>query len=353
MSEVSAHSVFRDRFGGGIPLEIAVLQKCRNTTGVVRMLDWYEHATAFVIVMERPERCQDLFDYITCQGRIAEGLAKNFFKQILDTVIACAWKGILHRDGKDENVVINLQTGSVKLIDFGCAILFRGNSAPLTHFERIPLYSPPQWIMFSRYDGLQVAVWSLGILRYDMVCGDVPFHSEREIIWKGSLSWSFYVSTYCRDLVERCLRHNPRSRCALDAILDNPWMDDSDLSLPISAITHSRAGHEMPNINVLHQLHTKLSVDKPLIADPFGENADNGSSPLANSVNHAFPSMTIFGQVLQPLMKPSDNFSCHHHRPTFRCYAHPHLCSPCGSAKAQTHVRGRLGVGKHDNYLYR
>ncbi|KHN88173.1 Serine/threonine-protein kinase pim-1 [Toxocara canis] len=186
----------KDRFGGGIPLEIAVLQKCQNITGVVRMLDWYELATAFVIVMERPERCQDLFDYITCHGRIAEGLAKNFFKQIVVTVIACAWKGILHRDIKDENVVIDLQTGRVKLIDFGCAIFFRGNNVPLTHFEGTPLYSPPEWIMFSRYDGLQAAVWSLGILLYDMVCGDVPFHSEREIVWKGSLSWPFYVSAH-------------------------------------------------------------------------------------------------------------------------------------------------------------
>ncbi|VDM50721.1 unnamed protein product [Toxocara canis] len=162
LSEANAQSVFKDRFGGGIPLEIAVLQKCQNITGVVRMLDWYELATAFVIIVV--------------------------------AVIVCAWKGILHRDIKDENVVIDLQTGLVKLIDFGCAIFFRGNNVPLTHFEGTPLYSPPEWIMFSRYDDLQGAVWSLGILLYDMVCGDVPFHSEREIVWKGSLSWPFYVS---------------------------------------------------------------------------------------------------------------------------------------------------------------
>ena len=32
-------------------------------------------------------------------------------------------KGIIHRDYKDENVLINPQTLEIKIIDFGCAIL--------------------------------------------------------------------------------------------------------------------------------------------------------------------------------------------------------------------------------------
>lgn len=78
------NNFFQDCGGGGIPLEISVLQHCQDVPGVVRLLDWYERANGFMIVMERPEPGQDLFDYITHHGPLTEDLAKNFFKQVMN-----------------------------------------------------------------------------------------------------------------------------------------------------------------------------------------------------------------------------------------------------------------------------
>ena len=102
---------------------------------------------------------------------------------------------VLHRDLKDENVVIDLLTGEIRLIDFGAATLlkqtcyqdFQGSSSVTFHFQKrikfpgTRLYCPPEWFLHSLYFAKEAATWSLGVLLYNMLNGRLPFLNEKDI----------------------------------------------------------------------------------------------------------------------------------------------------------------------------
>lgn len=111
--------------GHQVPLEICLLKKVSACAGVIKMFEWYEMKNYFVIVMEKPEHVQDLFDFITEKGALDEETSRKFLRQIVETLIAIHKNGVVHRDIKDENILIDLKTGELKLIDFGSGAFLR------------------------------------------------------------------------------------------------------------------------------------------------------------------------------------------------------------------------------------
>lgn len=206
-----------------VPMEICLLKKLQSVRGVVQILDFYEKPDSFVLVMERPEPVKDLFDYITEKGPLTETVARDFFLQIVKTIQEVHKCGVVHRDIKDENILVDLKTGTLKLIDFGSGAFLKDGI--YTDFDGTRVYSPPEWVRHHRYTAEAMTVWSLGILLYDMVCGDIPFEHDEQIV-KASVTFAskLNLSVDVQDLIKQCLSVKPVERPSLQGLLEHAWL---------------------------------------------------------------------------------------------------------------------------------
>jgi len=213
--------------GRRVPMELKLLHSVQAVEGVIKLIDFYERGDSFIFVMEKPENTKDLFDVITDKKFLEEDIARNFFRQIVETVLACHDKGVIHRDIKDENILVELTTGKIKLIDFGSGAQIKEEA--YSDFDGTRVYAPPEWILTSRYFGIPATVWSLGVLLFDMVCGDIPFENDEQICL-AKLEFRKQISESCQDLVRSCLKVKPLDRIDLPDILNHPWMSGTNFS---------------------------------------------------------------------------------------------------------------------------
>lgn len=120
----------RDRRLGTVPLEIHVLDYLRRDglrhPNIVEMTDFFEDDINYYIEMiPHGLPGMDLFDYIELKVNMDEDECRSIFIQVARALHHLHTKaGVVHRDIKDENVVLDGE-GNIKVIDFGSAAYIR------------------------------------------------------------------------------------------------------------------------------------------------------------------------------------------------------------------------------------
>jgi serine/threonine protein kinase len=169
----------------------------------------------------------ELFRYIIDHERLDEATAATVFRQIA-CAIACAHAAsVAHRDLKPENILIT-QFPQVKVGDFGF-VGFVSDSQLMKTFCGSPVYCAPECLSHVEYDGRKSDIWSLGVILYAMVTGQLPWNVSNTAqmlrsIMKAIFTIPRYVSMQCRELILSMMCAKPSERITIQKVLEHPWL---------------------------------------------------------------------------------------------------------------------------------
>lgn len=223
---------------GSIPNEIKVMAAMSEwpQANVIQLFDFFEDADFFHVEMEpHGDPGFDLFDLIEMKQEMGEATLRELFRQVLAAVVHLHEHDIVHRDIKDENVIVDLGAmeggdceRAVKLIDFGSSAFTA--QGPFDLFVGTLDYAAPEVLAGQPYEGRPQDVWALGILLYTLVYKENPFYNVDEIM-ERDLRVPFVLSRESIHLVMKMLTRNVRKRPTAREVWEHPWVQGGRLTV--------------------------------------------------------------------------------------------------------------------------
>ncbi|CAJ0858976.1 8195_t:CDS:10 [Entrophospora sp. SA101] len=196
-----------DQLLGTVPLEIHILHTLRGipNPNIVQMVDYFEDKDHYYIEMGLHGAGMDLFDYIELNTKMPESEIKSIFRQIARAIQHLHNHKIVHRDIKDENVILD-ENNNIQLIDFGSSAYIKEGKKYDTFCGTVD-YAAPEVLIGKKYDGPPQDIWALGILLYTLIYKENPFYNIDEII-AGDLRIPYILSEGSIDLVKKMLERD-------------------------------------------------------------------------------------------------------------------------------------------------
>ncbi|KAG9282005.1 serine/threonine-protein kinase SIK2 [Astyanax mexicanus] len=258
-------------------LDAANLEKIYREVEIMKLLD-HPHIIKLYQVMETKNMLYlvteyakngEIFDYLASRGRLSEADARRKFWQILSAVEYCHERGIVHRDLKAENLLLDAHM-NIKIADFGFGNFFRPGE-PLATWCGSPPYAAPEVFEGQQYEGPQLDIWSMGVVLYVLVCGALPFDGPslpvlRQRVLEGRFRIPYFMTEDCEHLIRRMLVLDPAKRLSLSQIREHRWMvQEMPSQRPVlyrqGVATDSKAGLGEHSEQVLRLMHS-LGIDQ-------------------------------------------------------------------------------------------
>ncbi|GAB0492354.1 hypothetical protein MMPV_003616 [Pyropia vietnamensis] len=237
-------SILKERdFSRQVKHEIYILKRLSHRH-IVHLREVLVSSTKLYLVMDYVNG-GELFDLLEQRGALHEDEARRYFHQLVDAIGYCHSVGVSHRDLKlqPENLMLCKVTQELRITDFGFSAM-RDKIDVLLHTQcGTPHYIAPEVIDVPKggYNGAKADVWSIGVILYTLIVGNLPFDGENsdelfDAIMNCRVTYPSTVSPSARAVLERLLVLDPGARATLEEVKSMPWY----LANPASRLQSSR-----------------------------------------------------------------------------------------------------------------
>ncbi|TGZ60781.1 hypothetical protein CRM22_008340 [Opisthorchis felineus] len=255
-----------------IQREIEIQSHLRHP-GLVQLYSYFYDAKRIYLILE----------YVP-KGELSKELARfhhfnntrtaTYLYQLSSAIAYCHQNDVIHRDIKPDNILLGSR-GETKIADFGSAV-HRPASRRTAPFGTLDYLAPEVIDPESSYEN-SVDTWSLGVLTYEMLVGQVPFVGETPqdvanqiLSCEPRLPGEFDADAV--ELISSMLQKRPELRISLTGIHSHPWMrQHAEFSL--TRCTAALLDWESPNLYAQSSTLSSFST-----TDPSGSSSLDSSS---------------------------------------------------------------------------
>ncbi|XP_021535309.1 ribosomal protein S6 kinase alpha-5 isoform X5 [Neomonachus schauinslandi] len=241
-NQAFAVKIISKRMEANTQKEITALKLCEGHPNIVKLHEIFHDQLHTFLVMELLNG-GELFERIKKKKHFSETEASCIMRKLVSAVSHMHDVGVVHRDLKPENLLFTDENDNleIKVIDFGFARLKPPDNQPLKTPCFTLHYAAPELLNHNGYDE-SCDLWSLGVILYTMLSGQVPFQSHDKSltctsaveimkkIKKGDFSFEGEawknVSQEAKDLIQGLLTVDPNKRLKMSGLRYNEWLQD-------------------------------------------------------------------------------------------------------------------------------
>ncbi|XP_045501739.1 MAP/microtubule affinity-regulating kinase 3-like [Colias croceus] len=275
--------------------EPRVMAKLRHPC-IAALYETMMHGPRLYVVMEAAGG-GDLCAHVLAARGAARGLpeprARALAAQLVSAVRHMHCRGVVHRDLKMENIMLDSTKQFIKIVDFGLSNVWFAGGALRTPCGSLE-YAAPELFVDGRRYGPEVDLWSIGVIVYGMVTGGLPFAGEGDTtagsaqssrpLLRAAIARGFSrkqraalacVSTECKMFIQQLLEPKVELRMKIEEAARHRWVKRPGMRMKTHPLT---APDSKANREIYRQIselcgQSFLDIVAQIKAEPFGTTA--------------------------------------------------------------------------------